>query len=225
MNWEDEGYIVSKKKFRENAIILEVFTKNFGKVSGIVYGGTSRKVKNYLQLSNKIFVFFNSKGDNRLGYFKTELVQAISPKYFNNQKKTICLNSLLSIIRVLLPENEVQKKIYKSLDIFFERFEEKNWLLYYLNWEIDLIHDLGFGFNLNSNEFHNLKEKKILNIKVDNIEYNIPSFIVSKNFNDANLQDIYRGLNFSRSLMENKFFLPNNLRFPYSRKLLEEKIS
>ena len=61
MYWEDEGYIVAKKKFRENAIILDVFTKNFGKVSGIVYGGTSRKVKNYLQLTNKIFLFLIQK--------------------------------------------------------------------------------------------------------------------------------------------------------------------
>ena len=110
MYWEDEGYIVAKKKFRENAIILDVFTKNFGKVSGIVYGGTSRKVKNYLQLTNKIFLIFNSKADNKIGYFKTELIEAISPKYFNNEKKTICINSLTSIIRILLPENEVQKK-------------------------------------------------------------------------------------------------------------------
>ena len=224
MNWQDEGYIVAKKKFRENAIILEVFTKNFGKVSVIVYGGTSRKIKNYLQLANKIFVVFNSKGDNKLGYFKTELIEAISPKYFNDQKKTICLNSLSSIIKILLPENEVQKKIYNSLNAFFNKFEEKKWLLYYLNWEIDLIHDLGFGFNVDSNKTYNTEEKKILNIKVDNIEYKIPSFIISKNFNDTNSQDIYNGLSFSRNLMENKFFLPNNLRFPYSRKLLEEKI-
>jgi len=224
MNWQDEGYIVAKKKFRENAIILEVFTKNFGKVSGIVYGGTSRKIKNYLQLANKIFVLFSSKGDNKLGYFKTELIEAISPKYFNDQKKTICLNSLSSIIKILLPENEVQKKIYDSLNAFFNKFEEKKWLLYYLNWEIDLIHDLGFGFNVNSNKIYNTEEKKILNIKVDNIEYKIPSFIISKNFSDINSQDIYNGLSFSRNLMENKFFLPNNLRFPYSRKLLEEKI-
>ena len=55
MNWENEGFILSKRKFRENAVILEVFTSDYGKVNGIVYGGTSRKVKNYLQLTNKIY--------------------------------------------------------------------------------------------------------------------------------------------------------------------------
>ena len=27
------------------------------------------------------------KNDNRIGYFKTELIEAISPKYFNDKKK------------------------------------------------------------------------------------------------------------------------------------------
>ena len=50
MNWEDEGFVIGKRRFRENAIILDIFTGKFGKTSGIVYGGTSRKVKNHLQL-------------------------------------------------------------------------------------------------------------------------------------------------------------------------------
>ena len=223
MNWQDEGYIVSKKKFRENAIILEVFTKNYGKVSGIVYGGTSRKIKNHLQLVNKIFVIFNSKTENKIGYFKTELIEPVSPKYFNDKKKTICLNSLSAIIKVLLPENEAQIKIYNSLEIFLKNLQENNWPLYYLNWEIDLINYLGFGFNLDPNKFIKSKDNNLVNIKVDNIEYKIPNFIIFKNFDNVNFQDIYNGLNFSRSLMENKFFNPNNLRFPHSRKLLEKK--
>ena len=182
MYWEDEGYIVGKKKFRENAVILEVFTKNYGKVNGIVYGGTSRKVKNYLQIPNKIFVIFNSKSENKIGYFKTELIEPISPKYFNNYKKTICINSLSSIIKTLLPENEVQKNVYKSLDFFFNKFQEKNWPLHYLNWEINLIHDLGFGFNIENSEI-NKNNSKIINVRVDKIEYKIPNFIISKKNN------------------------------------------
>ena len=45
MNWEDEGFVIGKRRFRENAIILDIFTHKFGKTSGIVYGGTFRKIK------------------------------------------------------------------------------------------------------------------------------------------------------------------------------------
>ena len=93
-----------------------------------------------------------------------------------------------------------------------------------MNWEIDLIYYLGFGFNFDPNKFIKSKDNNLVNIKVDNIEYKIPNFIIFKNFDNVNFQDIYNGLSFSRSLMENKFFNPNNLRLPYSRRLLEEKI-
>jgi DNA repair protein RecO (recombination protein O) len=223
MNWQDEGFIISKKKFRENAIILEVFTSQFGKVSGIVYGGTSRKIKNYLQLINKIFIVYNSKSENRIGYFKTELIDAISPKYFNNNKKILCLNSLSSILSILLPENQSYKKLYQSLNDLLNKFDNKNWLIHYLNWELDLINNLGFGFDISSKKFPEIYLKKIHNITIDNIQYNIPTFLVLKKFNNINLEEIYHGLNFCRNLMENKFFNPNNIRFPHSRRLLENK--
>ena len=84
MNWEDECYLLSKRKFRENANIINVFTPNKGKVGGIVYGGNSRKIRNYLQISNKLFIFNNSKNENKIGYFKTELIIAITPIFFND---------------------------------------------------------------------------------------------------------------------------------------------
>ncbi len=223
MNWEDEGIIISKRKFRENAIILEVFTSKFGRISGIVYGGNSRKIKNYLQLVNKIFVIYNSKGENTLGYFKTELINAISPEYFDNKIKILCLNSMSSILKLVLPENQPYKKIYLSLCELLQNFNEKNWITLYLNWEINLINNLGFGFNIDSKKFSNIKENKLLDIKLDNVNYKIPSFMISNNFKEPDTKDIYNGLNFSRNLMENKFFIPNNIRLPYSRKLLEKK--
>ena len=47
MNWDDTGYLVSKNRYNENSIIAEIFTENHGKVSGIIFGGTSKKI-NYL---------------------------------------------------------------------------------------------------------------------------------------------------------------------------------
>ncbi len=59
MNWQDEGFLLSKIKFRENANIVNVFTNKRGKVSGIIYGGSSRKIRNFLQIANKIFIIYS----------------------------------------------------------------------------------------------------------------------------------------------------------------------
>ena len=61
MQWKDEGFLLSKNIFGENSIIIEVFTLNHGKCSGIVYGGTSKKIKHYLQVGNKIDVNLRTK--------------------------------------------------------------------------------------------------------------------------------------------------------------------
>ena len=112
MNWEDECYLLSKRKFRENANIINVFSLEKGRVSGVVYGGNSRKIRNYLQISNKLFIVHNSKNENRLGYFKTELIKPISPLYFNDKKRTSALLSACSILNILLPESQPNEAIF-----------------------------------------------------------------------------------------------------------------
>ena len=118
MNWEDECYLLSKRKFRENANIINVFSQSKGKVSGIVYGGNSRKIRNYLQLSNKLFIIHNSKNENKFGYFKTELIKPISPIILMIKQRTSALISLCAILNILLPESQPNKKIYLSFENF-----------------------------------------------------------------------------------------------------------
>ena len=89
------------------------------KVGGIVYGGNSRKIRNYLQISNKLFVFNNSKNDIKIGYFKTELIKPVSPKYFNDKKRISALISLCSLLNLLLPDSQPYKYIYKSFNHLF----------------------------------------------------------------------------------------------------------
>jgi|TARA_B100001758_G_C18333966_1_gene570492 DNA repair protein RecO (recombination protein O) len=222
MIWQDEGYLLSKRKFRENANIVNVFTNSFGKVSGIVYGGNSRKVRNYLQISNKIFVFYNNKNENKIGYFKTELMQAISPKYFNDKTKTSALLSLTSLLNSLLPEAQSYKNIYLSLDNFINELNNEKWIFSYIDWELKLIRELGFDVNLSQFKNNASEPNKISEIEIDNIKYKVPGFIFKLSTNyDVNNDLIKLALSFTRKIMLNKFFIQNNLIFPRSRVLLE----
>tara|TARA_Y100001970_G_C14108625_1_gene789582 strand:+ start:384 stop:1061 length:678 start_codon:yes stop_codon:yes gene_type:complete len=222
MKWEDEGYLLSKKKFKENANIINVFTNSFGKVSGIVYGGNSRKIKNYLQISNKIFVIYNSKNENKVGYFKTELIEAISPRYFNDKKKTTTLLALTSILNSLLPEYQTHKNIYSTLTNLIKKFSNDDWIVYYIYWELNLIKELGFDTNLYKFNNREIKNNEIMNLKIDGTNYQIPSFLIKNTkITDLKKNHLKKALNFTRTMMLNKFFIPNNLNFPKSRILLE----
>ena len=174
MNWEDEGYLLSKNKFRENANIINIFTKNHGKISGIIYGGNSRKIKNFLQISNKLFVVFNAKNENQLGYFKPEIISPIAPKYFDDKLRSSCILSLTSLLNNLLPESQPNKKIYDSLDYLFIHLEEQFWIYKYIFWEYNLIKEIGFDVNLKSFK-KNKNGLDFTSVVIDNTDYDIPN--------------------------------------------------
>ena len=222
MNWEDECYLLSKRKFRENANIINVFSQSRGKVSGIVYGGNSRKIRNYLQLSNKLFIIHNLKNENKLGYFKTELVKPISPLYFNDKERTSALTSICAILNILLPEAQPNKNIYLSYEEFLNSINLDNWLILYIFFELNLIKELGFDPDLSKFNNNELKPLEIKRIKIDTFMYNVPGFLISKKIPTQVTKNLLKmSLYFTRNIIQNRFFLPNNLPFPKARIILE----
>ena len=222
MNWEDECFLLSKRKFRENANIINVFTLKKGKVGGIVYGGSSRKIRNYLQISNKLIVFNNSKSENKIGYFKTELIKAVSPSYFNDKERTSALISLCSLLNSLLPEGQPYKNIYNSFEKFINTLNLDNWIILYVFFEINLIKELGYGVNLNSFNDSSDDIYALKKINIDGYNYEIPNFLISEKIpNEITNLQIKKSLIFTRNILLNKFFIPNNLSFPKSRIILE----
>ena len=222
MIWEDECYLLSKRKFRENANIINIFTQKKGKIDGIVYGGTSRKVRNYLQISNKLFVSHTQKNDNRIGYFKTELIKPISPIYFNDKQRTSALISICSLLNILLPDSQPNKKIYDSFEKLINSIKIENWIFLYIFFEINLIKELGYDTNLVEHLSNIKTDKNFLKIKIDGFTYEIPNCLIEKKIpkNFSNIL-IRKSLFFTRQVMQNKFFIPNNLVFPKSRVILE----
>ena len=225
MNWEDECYLLSKRKFRENANIINVFSKSKGRVSGVVYGGNSRKIRNYLQLSNKLFIAHNTKNENKLGYFKTELIKPISPSYFDDKERTSALTSLCSMLNILLPEAQPNINIYKSFEEFINSINLKNWVILYIFFELNLIKELGYDPNLD--KFKNKElQSEIIKVKIDSFIYEVPKYLILKKPPENLSRNIIKkSLYFTRNVIQNKFFIPNNLLFPKSRILLENYFS
>ena len=216
MYWKDEGYLLSKTSFDENSIIIETFTMNHGKYSGVVYGGSSRKQKKNFQIGNKILLNWRSKNENKMGYFNIELIDPIAPLFFDNKKKAICILSATSILKTLLPERQINKKIYSSFALLIEQLNRENWIKLYIFWELSLIKELGFDSNI-------FREKYIDNyIEIDNKKIKIPDLIIQKDNNNFTDFEIQKALIFNKFLIMEYFILPNRLRLPFSRTILEK---
>ena len=220
MNWIDEGFLISKNRYNENSLITELFTKDHGKVSGIIFGGTSKKIKNYLQIGNKLHINHNSKNNNRIGYFKIEILNAYSPLYFDHKQKLSCITSAMNLIKILTAESQSNIKVYVLIDNLFSIFKNEDWLKNYIFWELELLKILGYDL-----ELENLVEKDI--IENETVYYAIsstekkyvPNFLIEKNLKVNDLKTLLNGLKLVSDYLDKTILKPNNLNYPNSRLL------
>ena len=220
MNWIDEGFLISKNKYSENSLVVEIYTKNHGKISGIIFGSTSKKIKNYLQVGNKLHVNYNSKNENRIGYFKIEILNAYTPLYFDHKQKLSCITSAMNLIKILTAEFQSNNKVYIIIQNLFLILQEKDWLKKYIFWELELFKILGYDLAL-----ENLVEKELEGNKIvyyarsSNEKKYVPNFLIEKDIEVKDLAILLNGLKLVGDYMDKTILRPNNLNYPNSRLL------
>ena len=218
MIWDDIGFLLSKNRYSENSLIVEIFTKNYGKVSGIVFGGTSKKIRNYLQIGNELYVNYNSKSENKLGYFKIEIQKIYSPIFFDNYQKLFCISSAMQLIKVLTADSQKNLEIYNLINKFYMIFNSDKWIRDYIFWELDLLSIVGYNF-----EFEKLIDKDVINnkteyeIKSSNQLKLVPKFLIDKNDSNPNQKSLLDGLKLVSDFLEKNILKPNNLSHPIKR--------
>ena len=218
MIWDDTGFLIYKNRYSENSLISEVYTQKHGKISGIIFGGTSKKIKNYLQIGNKLHVNYNSKNENKIGYFKLEIHQALSPLYFDEPKKLSCISSAMNLIKLLTAESQMNISIYNLIEKFYEILKSDNWIKSYIYWELELFKVLGFDLELKNLVNKKIIENELQYISKSSIEKKIvPNFLVDKNNEPTDIKVLLDGLKLVGDYLEKTILKPNNLSQPLSR--------
>jgi len=218
MIWNDSGFLLSKIKYNENSIIAEFYTKTHGKCSGIIFGATSKKIKNYLEIGNKFHIQYSHKNDGKVGYFKIEILDALTPLYFDNKQKLLCLSSALYLVKLLTVESQENSKIFSLIDYFFEMLNDEQWLKLYIFWELELFKLIGYDLEINK-----IANKEIINneifyyVKGGNEKKNIPAFLIDRSKNDIDTGNLLKGLKLVGDYLEKTILRPNNINYPSSR--------
>ena len=217
MIWEDNGYLISKNRYSENSIISEIFTQNHGKVSGIIFGATSKKIRNYLQIGNKIYLNYSSKSENKIGNFKIEIIKAYSPIYFDKPQKLSSILSAMSLIKILTADFQENKQVYNLINDFFLLIEKKNWIKEYILWELKLLKILGYELDLSELVKKCIDGNKIIYTTINSEKKIIPNFIIEKNDNVETLDTLLDGLSLVGDYLNKSVFKPNNISIPIGR--------
>ena len=216
MNWQDKGYLLSLNKYNENSSIAEFYTENNGKIVGVIFGSTSKKIKSYLLIGNKFHINSKLREDGRLGYLKVEIDAIKTPVYLENKKKLFCIIYCMNLIKILTVENENNIEIYNLLEKLFKIIEFDNWLVEFLYLELNILKSIGYDISFKDYVFDkniNGQTKYI----VDSSQKIIPNFLIDKNNSPENLKDIYSGFSIVGDFLDKTIIKPNNKNYPSSR--------
>ena len=218
MIWSDTGYLLSKKKYGENSVIAEFFTENHGKISGIIYGATSKKIRNYLQIGNKFHINYNSKNENKLGYLNIEIIKILTPLFFENKKKLSCIISSMNLVKLLTVENQSNINIFYLIGNFYEFLENQNWINRLIFWELELLKLVGYDLDLKKIVKKEIVDnKKSYFVLRNNEKKYVPNFIVDKDIEFVDFNQTFNGLKLIGDFLDKSILKPNNISHPKSR--------
>ena len=218
MNWDDLGYLIVKNRYSENSVIAEFFTKNHGKRSGVIFGATSKKIKNYLLIGNKLHISYSSKNEDRIGYFKIEIVKANTPFFFENKKKLLCISAAMHLIKLLTVENQKNVEIYESIDDYFKILNDPDWIKKYVFWELNLLKLIGFDLNLKKiAESENINNKIRYYIQTSKEKKYVPNFLIESELDKIDKTSLLQALKLVSDFLDKNILKPNNINFPTSR--------
>ena len=216
MNWQDKGYLLSLNKYNENSSIAEFYTENNGKIVGVIFGSTSKKIKSYLLIGNKFHINSKVRENGRLGYLKVEIDEIKTPVYLENKKKLFCIIYCMNLIKILTVENENNIEIYNLLEQLFKIIELDNWLVEFLYLELSIFKSIGYDIN-----FKDYVVAKSINGQnkyiVNSSQKIIPNFLIDKNIRPKNLNDLYNGFSLVGDFLDKTIIKPNNKNYPSSR--------
>ena len=218
MYWDDIGYLISKNKYNENSVIVDFFTEQHGKCSGIIFGATSKKIKNYLQIGNKFHLNYNSKNETKIGYFKVEIFKAYSPLYFEHNKKLSCIISAMSLIKLLTVDHQANANILKLIDQLYLILNIDDWVKEYIFWELKLLGLVGYNLELSKIvESETNDNKKKYFVKSSSEKKYVPNFLIDRNKKNLDNISLLSGLKLVGDFMEKNILKPNNITYPISR--------
>ncbi len=151
MEWRDQGALLAVRKHGENAVIAEIFTAEHGRHAGVIRGGTSRKIAPILQPGAQLDVTWKARLEEHLGSFHVEPVRSRAALVMSDRLALAGLNAVCALLVFALPEREAHKELYQhSINMLDLLGQTEAWPLGYLQWEMRLLEDLGYGLDLSA---------------------------------------------------------------------------
>ncbi|NNU81549.1 DNA repair protein RecO [Halovulum dunhuangense] len=151
MEWQGEGVLLSVRRHGESAAIIEVLTEGQGRHAGLVRGGGGRRLAPILQPGAQLALGWRARLADHLGNFTVEPLQARAG-IMSDRLALAGLGAVTALAQTALAERQPFPALYRQTVALLDAMEAgaPAWPAHYIDWELALLAELGFGLELES---------------------------------------------------------------------------
>lgn len=143
----DHGIVLDLRPHGEHHAIVHVLSAAHGRMAGFVFGGQGRRQQANVQLGNLVDFTCVMKNYGQLGTMQLELVHNPSANVLHDQVRLAALQFLCPLLARVLPEGHPYPHLFNACREFFREFHMLDWPQRYVQLELQLLAELGYGLD------------------------------------------------------------------------------
>ena len=147
MIWSDCGVVLSSKKHGEKYKLINIFTKEHGKISGMM----SLSKQHAVSVFSNVHVDFVEKTAGALGFWRIKNEKQNWVLATNKHTHILACQSMCFILDQVLSPALRNEHLFDFVNFFvseFHKFSHLEILNFYAHFEIILLKNMGYGFDL-----------------------------------------------------------------------------
>ncbi|MDP2303632.1 MAG: DNA repair protein RecO [Ignavibacteria bacterium] len=148
-----EAIVLSKLNYSDTSKIAHFYTKDFGKISGILKGGRTKnsKIGAMVDPLNILEIVFYQKENRDIQIVTNAELIAFHPLIKENFEKLKFSYAIIELVNFLTIESEVNLRLFSGIKKILQNMNstDENPALNYLRFFVFLMHESGFELQLN----------------------------------------------------------------------------
>jgi DNA repair protein RecO (recombination protein O) len=149
LEWQDEGFVLTRRRHGEAALVVHAFTFQHGRHAGLVQGGGARANAHLWQPGNRLDLHWHARIAEQLGNLKGEPIRLHAADVLDTPLALAGLSSAMALLDQGTAERDPHPGLYAATVRLADALgEDEAWLAHYVRFELVLLAEAGFGLSL-----------------------------------------------------------------------------
>jgi DNA repair protein RecO (recombination protein O) len=237
MEFQDDAFVLAARSHGETGALVDLLTRDHGRILAYVAGGASRKMKPHLQPGSRVLADYRARTTEHLGSVRLEPVGEGASALFDDPLALQGLTAAAAVAQGALHEREPHPGAFLALEALAEALVHREvWPAVFVRYELGLLDALGFGLDLKVCAVTGATEKLVwvsprtghavsleAGLPYADRLLALPGFLVSSR-NGLEPGDIGKGFILTGFFLERHVFHPMDKPLPEARERLVEKL-